>query len=103
MGGHDMAPQHRWGPRHGPQTPPALVAPRQKPWRASITVAGDGGPDMAPKPPALAGPGKAVAVSNPAHSPVPTVRGLISTVRRIGVDGARPVTHGEREPDTCRP
>src|SRR2546421_12989864 len=63
----------------------------------------NGGPEMAPNPPALAGPGKAVAGSISAHSRVSTVRGLISTARPIAVDGARGATHGEREPDTCRP
>src|SRR5207253_5083584 len=38
-----------WGPRDGPQTPIARRAPAE-PGRASVTVAGAGGPEMAPKP-----------------------------------------------------
>src|SRR6266850_3579052 len=52
---------------------------------------------------ARSGPAKPWRFSISFRPSVSTVRGLISTVRPIGVDGARGGTHGEREPDTCRP
>src|SRR6266404_4995661 len=46
--------------RDGPQTPIARRAPAE-PWRASMIVAGDGGPEMVPKPLCSARSGGAVA------------------------------------------
>src|SRR5437016_1884913 len=78
-----------WGPRDGPQTPIARRAPAE-PGRASVTVVGAGGPEMAPNPhrssPPAAPGGAAMAPQPPIARRAPAEPGRAS-VTVVGAGG----------------